>query len=268
MELSHSGTCKISKKFTPDTLSQEAKADSPRSRTLLTGFPGSAVQSFTHSARCTARPTKLKHRSLEQREVYFRAMRGEEVSRALRGPELSVSAAQGRHCRRLISCARSSDSWMGRQHRGVTGVNTSALGSRRRWLCAHDHHIIMFAWCSCSGHLEVKIIFELQAIKKANIAKLSTAHLLRGRAGQFLRAQQGFVSQRPLNGVQGKPDSCVPHLPSWVPCSRRSKSPSSVLSLVSGPLSRSVEAQCYHAAVLECRVCVCVCMCVCVLTCA
>ena len=154
----------------------------------------------------------------------------EEVAHVLRSPELPILAAEGRHCWGLISCAQSSDAWVS------SSVGVSRGGHHRPWApggcdSAHDHEhqvgpglqeaatllmifMIRFAWRSCSCHFEVKIIFELQAIKKANIRKLSTAHLLPGRAGRFLRAQQGFVNQRLLDGVQGKPDSCVPHTPS------------------------------------------------------
>ena len=34
--------------------------------------------------QCTVRPNKLKHRSLEQRNVYCKAMQGDEVAHALK----------------------------------------------------------------------------------------------------------------------------------------------------------------------------------------
>ena len=124
--------------------------------------------------------------------------------------------------------------------------------------------VIRFAWCSCSCHFEVKIIFELQAIKKANIRKLSTAHLLPGRAGRFLRVQQGFVNQRPLDGVQGKPDSCVPRTPCPT-CLPECPAPGDQSPLPlpchlsrAQVLCRVCGSPCYHAVVSTRVPCVCV----------
>ena len=126
---------------------------------------------------------QTKTSDLEQREVYCRAMWVEEVAHVLRSPELPILAAEGRHCWGLISCAQSSDAWVS------SSVGVSRCGHHRPWApggcdSAHDHEhqvgpglqeaatllmifmIIRFAWRSCSCHFEVKIIFELQAIKK------------------------------------------------------------------------------------------------------
>ena len=92
-------------------------------------------------------------------------------------------------------------------------MDAAGLGPRRPATALVTVVIIRLAWCSCSCHCEAKVVSELQAIREASIGKLPPDRLPPGRAGRLLRAQQGFVSQRPLGGVQGKPDLRVPRAP-------------------------------------------------------